>query len=654
MRCLLLLLFVVPQDSNDLVITKSTELKGNRRGMIRIKGDNITLDCTGATLVGVDDKPADGYTGFGLVAENCKNLTIKGLSVRAYKVGMHFTNCDGLKLIDCDVSRNFRQHLKSTPRGEVGADWLYGHENDDHEWMRHYGAGIYVENSKNVTVQRCRARNGQNGLCLDRVTESAVIDCDMSFMSGWGLAMWRSSKNDISNNKFDWCMRGFSHKVYHRGQDSAGIFVFEQCSDNVFAYNSATHGGDGFFLYAGNETLKKTGKGGCNRNILYRNDFSHAAANGIECTFSDGNVFVENILDECDHGVWAGYSYNTTIVGNHIGGCNNGVSIEHGHDNRIESNTFDRCGIGVHAWANHNKELDDGIYGQNQETKSRGYVITRNTFTDVKKPQVLENTTEVTTEAKPFAFTPPKTRGTQDAFLPKTALRGWKYIFVDDWGPYDFTTPRLFPNEVAAWGSAEMFLLGPDGEFTIGDIVGATVSPTTGKLPATLKITSPDARVHEFSFTVKTAKESLKATGVLLFAKWEVTFHGWEPAGAQKPPKDWEAVMASKPLDSMTLDKIDFPWGGGKPSDKVPADHFATVATTSMELPAGTFEVSTVSDDGVRVWLDEKLVIDNWTWHPPHEDKATAKLAKGKHAIRIEHFEIDGFAQLQFNVRPIK
>src|SRR5262249_33597424 len=152
-----------------------------------------------------------------------------------------------------------------------------------------------------ATIKNCRARDGQNGICLVNCDNAKVIGCDMSFMSAWGLAMWRSCKCEVIGNRFGYCIRGYSHGVYARGQDSTGILVYEQCSDNVFAYNHATHGGDGFFLYAGNETVNRTGEGGCDRNILYKNDFSYAVANGIEATFSDQNAFLDNKLTHCEH-----------------------------------------------------------------------------------------------------------------------------------------------------------------------------------------------------------------------------------------------------------------------------------------------------------------------------------------------------------------
>ena len=52
-------------------------------------------------------------------------------------------------------------------------------------------------------------------------------------------------------------------------------------SKNTFAFVSATHGGDGFLLYAGLETMLETGAGGSNDNLVSKCDFSYAVANGV-------------------------------------------------------------------------------------------------------------------------------------------------------------------------------------------------------------------------------------------------------------------------------------------------------------------------------------------------------------------------------------
>ena len=243
------------------------------------------------------------------------------------------------------------------------------------EWTRRYGAGIAISASSDVLVQGCRARRRQNGLILDRVTLSRILDNDFSFLSGWGIALWRSSHNTICRNRVDFCIRGYSHGVYNRGQDSAGLLLFEQCNRNVIAHNSATHGGDGLFGFGGEETLGTAAampdgfdhqRKGNNDNIIAFNDFSHAAAHGLEMTFSFGNRIFENrFTGNAICGIWAGYSQDTVIMANRFEGNGDagyglergGVNIEHGarerdprqrvRGRRVRRASLDRRGRGA-------------------------------------------------------------------------------------------------------------------------------------------------------------------------------------------------------------------------------------------------------------------------------------------------------------------
>ncbi len=694
-------------------------------GAVQIKGHDIVVDFGHAVLVGADEStPPDEYRGIGIIVEDSRNVVIKGARVRGYKVGILVRNCPGLVIEDCDVSGNYRQHLLSTPQAEDGADWLFGHENDAGEWLR-YGAGIYVESCPDFTVRSCRCRRGQNGLCVVRSSGGKVYDNDFSFNSGWGLALYRACRNTVSHNKLDWCIRGYSHGVYNRGQDSAGIFVFEQSSDNVFAYNSATHGGDGFFLFAGLETLEETGQGGCNRNLLFRNDFSHASNNGIEATFSEGNQFIENIMDEADHAIWAGYSYDTTIVGNRITRCRHGISIEHGSDNRIEGNEFANNGVAVNLWANEGSAFADKPYGKFHHCRSENYDVARNRFKADQVAVRLGRTSGVTLIENDFDQTPtwlevnppaedlvvrrcnlagdyrvaadvsqtwdenftsgralpggnaldqrlsldlertrlehtskiPDVPGTQDASLPAGTPRGLNMIFVDEWGPYDFSGVKVSPARPVAWGEAVLRALGPPGEeFGIGGVTpNVSVSPLAGTFPAEIRVMSADRRAGPFSFTVRPSKgRPLTVSGHLLFGEWRVTFRTWPPNGERTPPADWNDVISRPAQFEQDLERVDFRWGGGPAYEGGPADYFATVSEVHLELPGGDYEVKTVSDDGVRVAIDGQAVIDNWTWHPPATDTARVRLAAGRHTVKIEHFEIDGVAQLQFWLEPVE
>lgn len=47
-------------------------------------------------------------------------------------------------------------------------------------------------------------------------------------------------------------------------------------------------------------------------------------------------------------------------------------------------------------------------------------------------------------------------------------------------------------------------------------------------------------------------------------------------------------------------------------------DFFSVRVTATLEVPAaGVYDVATVADDGVRLWIDDQLVIDDWRPHFP-------------------------------------
>jgi hypothetical protein len=86
----------------------------------------------------------------------------------------------------------------------------------------------------------------------------------------------------------------------------------------------------------------------------------------------------------------------------------------------------------------------------------------------------------------------------------------------------------------------------------------------------------------------------------------------------------------------------------------LPADRFGTLARTEVPLPAGTWQVRTRSDDGIRVWVDDELLIDDWTWHGPTAHDARFEVAAGGALVRVrvEHFELDGYALLEVELAP--
>ncbi len=750
----------LPSDSND-----------GSRAAITVRGKDITVDFGGAILEGTPQTvDPDQRAGTAIRVEG-SGVTIKNVKVRGYKLGLIARGVPGIRILDCDFSYNWKQRLLSDLEREDGADWLSYHTNEKDEWLR-YGAGIYLRGCPGFEVKGVRAIGGQNGLMLTQCDKGKVWNCNFSFLSGCGIAMYRSSDNRVLHNKIDWCARGYSHGVYNRGQDSAGIIVYEQCSNNVFAYNSATHGGDGFFLWAGQTTMD-TGKGGCNGNLLYGNDFSHAIANGIEATFSS-NVFVNNLMLECWHGIWAGFSWETKVLANYFGLNGEAIAWEHGQENEIVGNYFDRDHAGISLWQNERIDPNWG-YGKNRDCASRDYKIQDNEFHETFGPvfrlrdtqRVSIDINEVKDANRVFElagklsglvfrsnricapeqdlsafpmqdawnswslepWTAPKRlvdgNGTEvgrsqmprteylkmlytawnpyspawwsekaqlalkpwvvepipegkHPFLPRTALRGRRYILVDEWGPYDFKRPILWPRGERD-GVHLYELLGPKGSAKPITLVGATIEeisedgatwtvgggrsarvPVLGYVRLRMSPSGASNVKVEFEYV---GEETVDVRGIVTpkgkpvrfgFRKfhapiqWNVKWFLYDK-NTQEPRSqiaEFQKLLSEgKPAHEETTERLDFVDGY-----KGLRDHYATLAQGTVELPPGDYVLNVTSDDGVRVWVDGKLVIDNWTWHPPTLN--SAPIAGGKRSIRVEHFEIDGYSCLKVDIQP--
>jgi len=180
-----------------------------------------------------------------------------------------------------------------------------------------------------------------------------------------------------------------------------------------------------------------------------------------------------------------------------------------------------------------------------------------------------------------------------------------------------------------------------------------TVTPMTGTLPARLEIglRPPNAgalplAIVPFAFEVGLGLASQRVSGSLLHTTWDVSFFEWSE-DPRKHPARFLNLLTTAPTARQQVPALDFRWQGGGPAGVRP-DRFATLAETTVRVTAGRYRIRTVSDDGIRVYVDGKRVTDNWTHHAPTEDVAELTLTAGEHRIRVEHFELDGHAHLEF------
>lgn len=97
---------------------------------------------------------------------------------------------------------------------------------------------------------------------------------------------------------------------------------------------------------------------------------------------------------------------------------------------------------------------------------------------------------------------------------------------------------------------------------------------------------------------------------------------------------------------------INFDWKKDRPIEQLDIDHFSVRFDAVLKIDREEeYTFYTNSDDGVRLFVDNNLLIDNWTPHPATENREAIYLAEGYHTIRLEYFEdsYDSIIQLFYS-----
>lgn len=94
---------------------------------------------------------------------------------------------------------------------------------------------------------------------------------------------------------------------------------------------------------------------------------------------------------------------------------------------------------------------------------------------------------------------------------------------------------------------------------------------------------------------------------------------------------------------------INFDWGAGSPAYEVYTDNFSAQWTQTANLPAGTYRFSATTDDGMRVWVDNVLIIDSWLDSQVHTVTADVYLGAGNHTVTVQYYEAGGVAVAKMN-----
>ncbi len=159
---------------------------------------------------------------------------------------------------------------------------------------------------------------------------------------------------------------------------------------------------------------------------------------------------------------------------------------------------------------------------------------------------------------------------------------------------------------------------------------------------------------HETNKTTYTANASLPAAVHRVKLEYMDTWRNasvslrWQPvvlslAGWKGEYFDTETPNVT-PVIVRDDKAIDFNWGTDAPGLGMPNEHWSARWTRTLSVVPGYYRFTTVTDDGVRLWVDGNLIIDQWAPNDSKPFVGDAYLSAGPHEIKMEYYNLTGGA----------
>jgi hypothetical protein len=104
--------------------------------------------------------------------------------------------------------------------------------------------------------------------------------------------------------------------------------------------------------------------------------------------------------------------------------------------------------------------------------------------------------------------------------------------------------------------------------------------------------------------------------------------------------------LAGQPVATVDVPAITFNWRDGSPSPSVPVDSFSLRFTRRINFSPGYYRFTAQADDGVRLWLNDQLLVDEWHG-ASNQVYSAGRVLVGEYSLRVEYYEASGLANLR-------
>ena len=123
-----------------------------------------------------------------------------------------------------------------------------------------------------------------------------------------------------------------------------------------------------------------------------------------------------------------------------------------------------------------------------------------------------------------------------------------------------------------------------------------------------------------------------------------VVFSGWRTELYNN------ATLSGSPVAVVDVPNLSFNWGNGGPS-QVGDDAFSIRFSRRVTVTPAYYQFTAVADDGIRVWVDGRLLINAWP-ADPSQSYVAGQVLTGSHDILVEYYEQSGLANVRLDYAP--
>lgn len=234
-------------------------------------------------------------------------------------------------------------------------------------------------------------------------------------------------------------------------------------------------------------------------------------------------------------------------------------------------------------------------------------------------------------------------------FVPPTVANGKVYLAtfsgrLDVYGLASgwVSPPTITPGGVAFTNSATV---------TLSDAMpGASVYYTLdGSTPTTRSelYTGPFVLTNATLVTAKGIKTGFADSAVssAMFVNNALLGSGTGLTGAYY--SNQAKTFNDPPTLTRTDATVNFDWGHEPPASGISQEHFTVRWTGAVQsILGGTYTFYATTDDGVRLWINDRLIIDNWYDQSPSEASGSITLVgQQRYNLRMEYYQETAGAQ---------